>query len=94
MPSDDLALRFQADLRCVAQWRWDGTRYERTANAWLANMDTRRATVQPVIEHVYGAEQRTMWWTRWRIFFMSCAELFGYQNGQQWWVSHYLFERR
>lgn len=94
MPSDDLALRFQDDLRCVEQWRWEGTHYERTANAWLANMDARRTAVQPVIEHVYGAEQATMWWMRWRIFFMSCAELFGYQNGQQWWVSHYLFERR
>ena len=50
--------------------------------------------MQPILEQTYGAEQMTMWWMRWRVFFMSCAELFGYQNGQQWWVSHYLFEPR
>ncbi len=94
MPSDDLALRCQNDLRVTRVWRWDGTHYQRTANAWLANMDARRAAVQPVLEQTYGREQFTLWWMRWRIFFMSCAELFGYDNGQQWWVTHYLFERR
>ena len=94
MPSDDLALRCQDDLRVARVWRWDGTHYERTANAWLANMDARRAAVQPVLVQTYGREQLALWWQRWRIFFMSCAELFGYDNGQQWWVSHYLFERR
>ena len=94
MPSDDLALRCQDDLRVARVWRWEGTHYERTANAWLANMDARRAAVLPVLEQTYGREQVNLWWQRWRIFFMSCAELFGYENGQQWWVSHYLFERR
>ena len=94
MPSDDLALRCQDDLRVARVWRWNGTHYERTANAWLANMDAKRAAVLPVLEQAYGHEQVNLWWQRWRIFFMSCAELFGYDSGQEWWVSHYLFERR
>lgn len=94
MPSDDLALHFQDHLRLLRRWRWDGTHYERTANAWLANMDARRAAVWPLLEQTYGAEHAAQWWMRWRIFFMSCAELFGYDGGAQWWVSHYLFEPR
>jgi cyclopropane-fatty-acyl-phospholipid synthase len=47
----------------------------------------------PVFEQVYGSHA-SVWWMRWRLFFMSCAELFAYDGGQQWWVSHYLFERR
>lgn len=94
MPSDDLPMRLQDDLRLVQSWRWDGTHYERTANAWLANMDERCALIEPIFTNLYGAEHLSMWWMRWRIFFMSCAELFGYEHGQQWWVSHYLFEPR
>jgi cyclopropane-fatty-acyl-phospholipid synthase len=93
MPSDELAARLQGKLRLVSRWRWDGTHYERTANAWLANMDAKRATLWPVVERTYGAQAAALWWNRWRIFFMACAELFGYREGQEWWVGHYLFER-
>jgi cyclopropane-fatty-acyl-phospholipid synthase len=92
MPSDDLAPRFQDHLRLLARWRWDGTHYERTANAWLANVDARRDAVLEVLEETFGADA-PQWLQRWRVFFMACAELFGYRNGQEWWVSHYLFER-
>ncbi len=94
MPSDDLALRFQDDLALVSRWRWDGTHYARTSEAWLANMDARRAAVWPVLARTYGAESAGLWWMRWRLFFLSCAELFGYDRGRQWWVAHYLFESR
>jgi cyclopropane-fatty-acyl-phospholipid synthase len=93
MPSDELPARFQEHLRLTERWRWDGRHYERTANAWLASMDARRAELWPVLESTYGAAEAQLWWNRWRIFFMACAELFGYREGQEWWVSHYLFER-
>ncbi|HEU4459403.1 MAG TPA: cyclopropane-fatty-acyl-phospholipid synthase family protein [Methylibium sp.] len=93
MPSDDLALHCQRDLSLVDRWRWDGRHYQKTSEAWLANMDAKRDAVWPVLEATYGADQAALWWTRWRLFFMSVAELFGHGEGQQWWVSHYLFER-
>ena len=94
MPSDELPLHFQDDLRLEARWRWDGRHYERTANAWLANMDANRAAIWPVLERLYGVAEAARWWSRWRMFFMACAELWGYDQGQQWWVSHYRFSRR
>lgn len=93
MPSDDLPLHFQEKLKLTQRWRWDGTHYEKTANAWLANMDTHKAKITPILEATYGAEEAIKWRNRWRIFYMACAELFGYKNGQEWWVTHYQFER-
>jgi cyclopropane-fatty-acyl-phospholipid synthase len=94
MPSDDLASRFQDRLQLLARWRWDGQHYERTANAWLDNLDARRSEALPILAATYGPAHAAQWIQRWRIFFMACAELFGHRDGQEWWISHYLFERR
>jgi cyclopropane-fatty-acyl-phospholipid synthase len=93
MPSDDLALHFQQHLNLERQWRWQGQHYEKTSNAWLQNMDSNKDAIWPILEATYGIDQAQKWWMRWRMFFMACAELFAYNNGQEWYVSHYLFSK-
>ena len=94
MPGDDLLLRFQENLSLQAQWRWSGVHYEKTSNAWVANMDRYRDEIMPALEETYGEAQATRWFYRWRMFYLACAELFGYNGGQEWWVSHYLFQNQ
>jgi cyclopropane-fatty-acyl-phospholipid synthase len=93
MPAADLPLRFQDDLRLTDRRAWSGKHYARTANAWLANMDRRKDELMPILAETYGNDHAMKWFQRWRIFFMACEELFAYNDGQEWFVSHYLFER-
>jgi cyclopropane-fatty-acyl-phospholipid synthase len=94
MPAADTFLHFQERLVLQQQWRLSGTHYEKTANHWLANQDARRDEVLRVLEKAYGAEEAAIWAQRWRMFWMACAELFGYDSGNEWLVAHYRFSRR
>lgn len=93
MPSDDLLLQFRDDLSCEERWTFDGTHYERTAEAWLARMDVRATEVREIFVRTYGAENAERFFHYWRVFFLSCAEVWGYRNGREWLVSHYRFSR-
>lgn len=91
MPSVDLLPNLAHPLRLQASWLVDGTHYQKTANAWLANLDARETEVRRLLAEVYPDPDR--WWVYWRLFFLACAELFGYRRGQEWMVVHHLLAR-
>jgi cyclopropane-fatty-acyl-phospholipid synthase len=91
MPSADTLLHFQRDLRIEQRWLLPGTHYQRTANHWLDNQDRNREEVMSVLTQAYGAAEAARWNQRWRMFWMACAELFGYAGGNEWLVAHYRF---
>ncbi len=93
MPSDHLLLYFPHYFNIEKHWRVNGTHYQKTSEAWLKNMDANKPNLMEVMKRVYGEQQAVRWWVYWRIFFMACAELWGYDNGNEWMVSHYLFQK-
>ncbi len=94
MPSHDLLLYFQRDVLLERQWSFNGRQYSRTLRAWLNNLDRQRKTLMPIIDQVYGSENRMRWWMRWRLFLMACEELFAYADGDTWFVTQVLMNKR
>jgi cyclopropane-fatty-acyl-phospholipid synthase len=83
MPSAQLLRRFQDDLQITDEWHLSGTHYARTAEAWYENLVTHRHEIERILDRRQ--------YQRWRVFFLACAELFGYAGGAEWLIAHYRF---
>lgn len=94
MPAADTLLHFQEHLQLEQRWLLSGSHYQRTANHWLENQDKHAEEVMQVLTASYGKAEARRWFQRWRMFWMACAELFGYADGSQWLVAHYRFVKR
>lgn len=94
LPSDNLLLHFQEHLQIEDHWIVSGTHYQRTCEAWLRNLDDKKAQVMPLLAQTYGEVHALKWFVNWRLFFIACAEFFGMKSGQEYVVSHYLFTKK
>jgi cyclopropane-fatty-acyl-phospholipid synthase len=94
MPADDLLPCFQDHLALEEHWRVNGVHYQKTAEAWLRRMDAQAGEIRRLFREVYGPAEVQRWFQRWRMFFMACAELWGFRGGKEWLVSHYRLRKR
>ena len=93
MPSHDLFRNYDRNLEIEQDWQLSGIHYQKTLDAWLRKMEARKTEVLKLFKETYGTDSAEVWFHRWRMFFMACSELFGYANGSEWGVSHYLFKK-
>lgn len=93
MPSYDLLDQLSLPLKVQQQWPVNGVHYAKTCQAWLKNLDANEEQVLQLFNAVQGPAGAKRQLARWRMFVMACQELFGYDEGEQWFVSHALLAR-
>jgi cyclopropane-fatty-acyl-phospholipid synthase len=93
MPGKELMHHLNEHIRVEKQWLVNGIHYARSAEAWLNNMDRHKAEIITIFEDTYGKEQSLQWYVYWRITLMLYKEYWSYNEGNEWMVSHYLFEK-
>lgn len=89
---DDLPLFARDHFTLVEDWDITGNQYQKTLETWLQRMKDHKSQLIPILRKTYGDKYRK-WWEYWKIFFIVCSELFGYNDGDQWIVKHYQFRR-
>ncbi len=92
MASRDLLAYFlPADLTQTHVWDVNGRQYTRTLDAWLERLDANKKECLEALEG--GPTSAAVALERWRMFLLFCSEVFGYRDGNEWMVFHYLFEK-
>ena len=94
MPSPDYLPNASEKLVLEDEWRINGIHYTKTLEAWLKRQDNAKTDILPLFEKTYGPENAAVWFQRWRMFWMACAELFAFRNGEEWPVHHYRFKKK
>lgn len=95
MPSHDLILNFADNMIVQERWAVSGTHYARTLAAWLERLDANREAAIGVLQGVAGsraAAKRVL--GTWRLFLISTEQVWAFNDGNDWMVSHYLLEPR
>ena len=90
MPSHDIFSYFEDDFFVKNSWKVNGVHYAKTCNMWLQNHYKNKKNILNIFDGHYTNIKQ--WFVRWQLFFLACEELFAYNEGNEWFVSHYLLE--
>jgi len=92
MPSEELPYAYPQHLRVARHWRIGGTHYQRTLESWLARLDADPERIEAALAESARDLSPATLRRHWRLFFISCAEIFGYAQGESWHVAQFRME--
>jgi cyclopropane-fatty-acyl-phospholipid synthase len=94
IPPLDLFEHVHGPFVLVKRWEIDASHYVRTWRAWLQNLDRARGVILDQFAQDMSRADARRKLQRWRIFLMSCGELFAFDAGRQWFATHHLLAPR
>ena len=94
MPSYDLPRQLDMPLQVEQQWEVNGKHYAKTCRSWLENLDQAADGIVSTFATDLGVAGAKRQLARWRMFVMACEELFAFNEGDEWFVSHALLAHR
>ena len=71
-------LRISGQLELEHRWRWSGEHYAKTSEDWVRNIDNARSEILQLFNRELSMVEAHRTFYRWRIFFLACAETFGF----------------
>lgn len=93
VPNEETLLYFDKDFQIEQRWRVPSQHMRRTCQAWLERMNTGKRELFAAFKQQYGKDAKK-YWRYWRSFFIASDEIFAFKNGEEWFVTHYLFRKR
>ena len=94
MPCENIFSFFENSLLVANKWKINGTHYQKTSNAWLKNFLDKKEIIHTIFSQKNGDKNAKTTYINWKIFFIACAQLFGYKKGTDYMVYHYLFKKK
>ena len=94
MPYDGFYNDIDSNLVLKDSWAENGKHYSKTLYAWLKNLEDNSQYIFSSLSSKYKATDLKIFINRWKLFFIICAELFGYKDGNEWYVKQYLFTKQ
>ena len=91
MPSEDLLMFFKSNLQVENRWRVHGTHYAKTCYDWLHNLYHNKQEIMQIFATHY--DNPKLMYQYWDLFIRACAQLFAFNGGNEWFVTHYLFKK-
>jgi hypothetical protein len=64
------------------------------SDAWLKKLDKNLTSIVSMFNDVYGESLAKKTLVYWRTFFLAFSEMFGYNDGEEWMITHILLQKK
>ena len=93
MPYKGLYGDLYTNLTLRHVWDIPGTNYHKSLESWLQRLDMNNSEILNTLRFESPSIDANTYLNRYKLFLIFCSELFRFNEGQDWHLMHYLFQK-